>query len=188
MVVLGLVLAFIAFTALNHPRGRSTGLLRPLASAPAGAPGTAAAAEHPIGLQSQGESAASYDPAGSGTTGSGTASGGTAGSGTARAGSGSVALRLTVLDSTGRPAVLRDAAQRFEQAGWTVEVTGTFAGDILSTAAYYDPASDGAQAAAEALQARFPAIRRVRPRFDGLPRGPIVIVLSYDYSRGQTTS
>jgi LytR cell envelope-related transcriptional attenuator len=148
MVVLGLGLAFIAYTALGHPHGRQAGLLQPLASAAPVAPGTAAAASD----------------------------------------TGSPATPLIVLDNTGRPAVAHGAARRFEQAGWTVADTGTFDGDILSTAAYYDPAVDGAQAAADALKAQFPVIQRVRPRFDGLPRGPIVVVLSYDYSRGQTTS
>ena len=177
MLVLGLVLAFVAYTALGHPHGRHAGLLRPLASAPAVAPGTAAAAERPIGSQSP-----VAGGAGHGTTSNGTTSNGST------PGAGGYATPVIVLDNTGRPAVARGATERFEQAGWTVTKTGTFDGDILSTAAYYDPATDGAQAAAEALQVQFPVIQRIRPRFDGLPQGPIVVVLTYDYSRGQTTS
>jgi hypothetical protein len=71
---------------------------------------------------------------------------------------------------------------RFRQGGWTVTSTGDFQGDILSTAAYYDPSVTGAQAAAEALQSQFPAIKRVKERFGGLPGGPIVVVLTNDYS------
>ena len=37
------------------------------------------------------------------------------------------------------------AADRFRQAGWTVSDVSTFTGDILSTAAYYDPNVAGAQ-------------------------------------------
>jgi ABC-type transport system substrate-binding protein len=95
---------------------------------------------------------------------------------------------LVVLDNTGRPELARAATDRFKQAGWTVTDTSTFDGDILSTAAYYDPSTAGAQAAAEALQAQFPEIQRVRPKFDGLGPGAIVVVLTYDYSDGQTTS
>ena len=164
----GLSLAVIAFTALGHPRGRQTALLRPLASAPAGVPGTAAAAERPTGQPTAG--AAGYGA-----------------SSDARPGS-QAATSLIVLDNTGRPAVAREATERFERAGWTVTDTSTFDGDILSTAAYYDPATAGARAAAQALQAQFPAIQRVRPKFDGLPPGPVVVVLTYDYSQGQTTS
>jgi hypothetical protein len=54
--------------------------------------------------------------------------------------------------------------------------------DILSTCAYYDPSVDGAEAAAQALQQQFPAIKRVKPRFAELPSGPIVVVLTPDYS------
>jgi hypothetical protein len=189
--VLGLALAFIAYTALGHPHGRHAGLPRPLASAPAVAPGTAAAAGRPVGSHMPAEATAGYGKAGYATTGQVTAGHATAGQATAgqsRAPSTYAAIPLVVLDNTGRPAVARNATERFEQAGWTVSGTGTFSGDILSTAAYYDPASDGAQAAAEALQAQFPAIQRVRPRFDGLPRGPVVVVLTYDYSQEQTTS
>jgi hypothetical protein len=185
LLVLGLVLAVIAFTALSHPHGRRAGLLAPLASAPAVVPGTAAAAQHPI---------ASPSPVGgvtgNGVTGNGTAGNGTAGNGMAPgAGSGSPAtIPVIVLDNTGRPALARGATALLEQAGWSVTDTSTFDGDILSTAAYYDPATAGAQAAAEALQVQFPEIQRVRPRFDGLPQGPIVVVLTYDYSRAKTTS
>ncbi len=79
-------------------------------------------------------------------------------------------------------------AERFTQGGWTVTETSTFEGDILSTAAYYDPATPGAQAAAEALQRQFPEIQRVRPKFVGLGPGPVIVVLTYDYSQGLTTS
>jgi hypothetical protein len=182
MLALGLVLAFVAYAALGHPHGRHAGLLRPLASAPAVTPGTAAAAERPVGSQSPVSGAAGFGTTGSGTTGLGTIGHGST------PGAGGPATPVIVLDNTGRPAVARGATERFEQAGWTVTDTSTFNGDILSTAAYYDPATDGAQAAAEALQVQFPVIQRVRPRFTGLPRGPIVVVLTYDYSRGQTTS
>ena len=74
------------------------------------------------------------------------------------------------------------AADRFRQAGWTVSDVSTFYGDILSTAAYYDPNVAGANSAATELQQEFPAIHRVKPKFDGLPAGPIVVVLTSDYS------
>jgi hypothetical protein len=167
LLVLGLVLAFFAYSALGHPHGRQAGLLRPLTSAPAVAPGTAAAGERPAGLQSQA---------------------GSQGQVVGAAGHGATGTPVIVLDNTGRPSLARSATTLFQRAGWTVTETSTFDGDILSTAAYYDPMTTGAQAAAEALQVQFPAIQRVRPKFDGLPQGPIVVVLTYDYSQGQTTS
>ena len=170
LLVVGLGLAFIAYVAVGHPHGRQAGLLRPLASAPAGTPGTAAAGERPAGHQSPVAGAAGY--------------GQTPGAGSGRL----TATPLTVLDNTGRPALARGAAELFQRAGWAVTEVSTFDGDILSTAAYYDPSVTGARAAAEALQVQFPVIQRVRPKFDGLPQGPVVVVLTYDYSQGQTTS
>ena len=166
LLVVGLGLAVLAYVALGHPHGRQAGLLRPLASAPAGVPGTAAAGQRPAGHQ-QTPAPAGY---------AGTSDGGL------------TTTPLIVLDNTGRPALARGATALFQRAGWTVTDTSTFDGDILSTAVYYDPATQGARAAAEALQLQFPAIQRVRPKFDGLPRGPLVVVLTYDYSQGQTTS
>jgi hypothetical protein len=162
----GLVLAFVAYAALSHPGGRhsAASLFQPLATPPAVAGGTANAA----GAQPSQSSAAPV-------TGRGPANG-------------TAALPLVVLDNTGRSELARAAADQFKQAGWTVTDTSTFDGNILSTAAYYDPATPGARAAAEALQVQFSAIRRVRPKFDGLPPGPIVVVLALDYSSGQTTS
>ena len=40
----------------------------------------------------------------------------------------------------------------------------------------------GLSAAATALQAQFPAIKRVVAKFSGLPAGPIIVVLTSDYS------
>lgn len=99
---------------------------------------------------------------------------------TSTAGSGRLAL--VVLNNTDQSSATAVAAERFRQGGWTVTDTSTFNGAILSTAAYYDPSVSGAQAAAEALQTQFPAIQRVKEKFSGLPSGPIVVVLTSDYS------
>ena len=90
-------------------------------------------------------------------------------------------LPLVVLNNTSdTPASV--AADRFRQQGWSVTDTSTFEGDILSTAAYFDPDVPGAETAATELQREFPAIQRVKPKFDGLPDGPIVVILTSDYS------
>ena len=59
---------------------------------------------------------------------------------------------------------------------------GNLTSQIVSTCAYYDTVDPNAQAAARALQAQFPAIKRVAPKFAELPPGPIVVVLTPDYS------
>jgi hypothetical protein len=95
---------------------------------------------------------------------------------------------LIVLNVTATSGLAEQAAQRFEAGGWTVTMWGTYQNNIASTCAYYDPATAGAKAAAEALQAQFPTIKRVEPRFapdpdaQPLPSGPVVVVLTSDYS------
>jgi hypothetical protein len=94
---------------------------------------------------------------------------------------------LIVLNDTTTSGLARGAAQRFTNGGWKVTSSGNLPSgisDILSTCAYYDPSVTGAKAAAQALQAQYPTIKRVRPRFDQLPSGPVVVVLTSDYSAG----
>jgi hypothetical protein len=87
-----------------------------------------------------------------------------------------------VLNNTSKTGLADTASARFTAGGWTVTSTGNLANDILSTCAYYDPNTANAQAAATALMAQFPAIKRVVAKFSGLPAGPIVVVLTNDYS------
>jgi hypothetical protein len=89
---------------------------------------------------------------------------------------------LVVLNNTTISGLAGQASTRFEDGGWTVSSHGNYQNDIVSTCAYYDPSVSGAKAAAEALQAQYPTIKRVKPKFDGLPSGPIVVVLTPDYS------
>ena len=89
---------------------------------------------------------------------------------------------VLVVNNTDTNGLADTAVSRLKAGGWTATNGGNFAGDILSTAAYYDPDAAGAQAAAEALQIQFPAIKRVKERFEGLPAGPVVLVLTTDYS------
>jgi hypothetical protein len=95
-----------------------------------------------------------------------------------------VKLPLVVLNNTTVPSLASQAAATFEAGGWTVTSVGNLRNDILSTCAYYDPDVVGAQAAATALKAQFPAIKRVQPKFAELPAGPIVVVLTADYTSG----
>jgi hypothetical protein len=98
--------------------------------------------------------------------------------------SGSPKLALVVLNDTGVSGQGDQAAAQFRQGGWTVTSSADYQNDILSTCAYYDPADPRAKPAAEALQQQFPAIKRVVPKFPELPAGPIVVVLTPDYTSG----
>jgi hypothetical protein len=91
-------------------------------------------------------------------------------------------IPLVVMNNTATTGLAAGARQRFEAAGWTVTSIGTMSNDIISTCAYYDPAQRGAKSAARALQRDFPTIKRVLPRFAELPEGPVVVVLTWDYS------
>ncbi|HEY2273146.1 MAG TPA: LytR C-terminal domain-containing protein [Jatrophihabitantaceae bacterium] len=96
---------------------------------------------------------------------------------------------LIVLNDTTTPHLARNAAQRFQGGGWNVtSYDEHYQNVIASTVVYYDPATPGAKRAANALQKQFPDIKRVAPRFapaaggDPLPTGPVVVVLTSDYT------
>jgi hypothetical protein len=93
-------------------------------------------------------------------------------------------IPLVVLNNTTVQGLAEQAAARFEAGGWKVTSYGNYQNDILSTCAYFDPATPGARAAARALRAQFPTIKRVEPKFPQLPAGPVVVVLTPDYSAG----
>jgi hypothetical protein len=166
LLLVGAGVAVLAFVALSHPSGRE--------AANAKAPATVSTAASSRKPTATAKPTASKTAPKTVVQPSVTPTGTTSAAGTGR-------LPLIVLNNTsGTSASV--AAQRFEQGGWTVTDTSTFSGSILSTAAYYDPGVAGAQAAAEQLQQQFPAIKRVKARFDGLPAGPVVVVLTSDYS------
>jgi hypothetical protein len=93
-------------------------------------------------------------------------------------------LPLVVLNNTATPGLAQQAERTFRAGGWTVTSVGNITNEIISSCAYYDPGVSGALAAATALRAQFPAIRRIAPRFAQLPSGPIVVVLTSDYTSG----
>ncbi len=177
LLLVGAAVAVVAVMALNHPKGKtaadSTQTTPVAASASASKPRTSTS-KTPASRTSAARTTASGTPTPTPTP---TATDHSPSSSTA----GSGRLPLVILNNTSSVSASA-VASTFEQGGWTVSDTSTFDGDILSTAAYYDPDVSGAQAAAEALQQQFPAIKRVKQKFAGLPQGPIVVVLTSDYS------
>ena len=167
LLLVGVSVAVIAVLALHNPATQQ-------AAASETRHGTG-------GSNSSAGSPAGQAPAGSTASASASASASAGSAGGTNSAAGSGKLPLIVLNNTSdTPAGV--AADRFRQAGWTVTDISTFDGGILSTAAYYDPNVSGAEAAANELQQQFPAIHRVKPKFAGLPEGPIVVVLTNDYS------
>jgi LytR cell envelope-related transcriptional attenuator len=185
LVVAAIVAGALTITALRHPKGHSAGQANAStlnsASAnptPTGSTGTGSSASKSSSTTPASTTGSTSTPSTSKTAPSATTSPTSTGSVTAPA----AALPLIVLSNTGSESPADTATGRFRAAGWTVNSVGTFDGAILSTAAYYDPNSDGSLAAAQALQKEFPAIQRVKPRFDGLPSGAVIVVITSDYS------
>jgi hypothetical protein len=162
LAVLGVVVAVVAVVALQHPNGRQARAVTLHTTITATTTHTATpsrpASTHP------------------GTTPSTTALTSASQSPAAQK------APLIVLNSTSTYGLAQTAAQRFEAGGWTVTSTDNIVNDIISTCAYYDPSDPANQQAALALQQQFPAIKRVKERFPELPTGPIVVVLTTDYS------
>ena len=92
------------------------------------------------------------------------------------------AVPLVVLNNSTVAGLAEQASHDFEQGGWTVTHYDNLQNVIISTCAYYDPSAPHAKAAAKALQRQFPTIQRVKPKFPELPPGPIVVVLTGDYT------
>ncbi len=155
--VLGVVVAVVALVALRHPNGRQAKAV-PLGTSTVTATSTRTQTAQP-------STHAPTSPHKSGSTSAA-----------------AHPIPLVVLNSTSTSGLAETAKHRFEAAGWTVTSTGNIQNDILSTCAYYDPNDPANQQAALELQQRFPAIKRVKERFPELPAGPIVVVLTTDYS------
>jgi cytoskeletal protein RodZ len=160
LALLGILVLVIAVFALQHPRKNTT------ASATSAAH-TSAAKPSPTQKRTSAPAPTSSAPTSSASTSSAPAR-----------------LPLLVLNNTTITGLAERAKQTFVAGGWTVTDTGNLRNEIVSTCAYYDPSVAGAQQAAEALRAQFPAIKRVVPRFAELPAGPIVVVLTPDYVSG----
>jgi hypothetical protein len=159
LALLGIAVAVVAIAALRHPNGRQAKAVTLQTSTV-----TATATRTTTGSARPSTSA---HPSQSSTKASSPAA---------------HKVPLVVLNNTQVPQLADTARSRFENAGWTVTSVGNITNDILSTCAYYDPSDPANLAAALELQREFPAIKRVKEKFPELPPGPIVVVLTADYS------
>jgi cytoskeletal protein RodZ len=170
--VIGVAVLIVAIIALRNPKhtattaGSDTRTSTPSATAPLSAPQSRAPSTSTSTSKSTSTSSApsSTTPTTSSAIGS---------------------LPLVVLNDTTTANLARDAAQRFEGGGWDVtSYDENYQNDIISTVAYFDPNVAGAKRAAKALQRQYPTIQRVVAKFPELPAGPIVVVLTSDYTPG----
>ncbi|HET6909772.1 MAG TPA: LytR C-terminal domain-containing protein [Mycobacteriales bacterium] len=86
---------------------------------------------------------------------------------------------VTVLNNSRRQGLAAHVAAQVRAAGWPVRRTGNFTGRIAETTLYYAP---GQRAAAHDLAAAMSQIRRVLPRFAGLPGTGLTLVVTRDWS------
>jgi len=87
-------------------------------------------------------------------------------------------LPVTVLNNSRRQGLAAHVATQVRAAGWPVRRTGNFTGRIAETTLYYAP---GQRAAARDLAAAMSQIRRVLPRFAGLPGSGLTLVVTRDW-------
>lgn len=155
-LLVGAIVLVVALIALNQPKGRqaarSTGLPTSQASSSSTPQPSATSPKPSTKPKSTAPSTSSARPA------------------------------VIVLNNTSEASRVAKAISRLAQAGWSASDGGVFDGSILSTAIYYDPQSLQAQQAAIALQAQFPEIKRVKEKFSGLPQGPLILIVTTDYS------
>ena len=87
-------------------------------------------------------------------------------------------LPVTVLNNSRRTGLAADAAGQLSRGGWPIRDVGNFTGRIAESTAYFAPGQEGV---AHALARQFPAIRRVLPRFSGLPGSGLTLVVTRDW-------
>lgn len=170
VVLVGVAVLVLSIVALvGAASGADSDVAGPAVTLPAGS-GSAS----PTGSASSSPSATGSAGATSSPTSSATGSASATGAGARQP--------LVVLNNTRTTGLAQQAAATFTQGGWTVTDTANISEDILSTCAYYDPGVAGAQAAAQALMDQFPVIKRIKEKFGALPDGPVVVVLTADYT------
>ena len=87
-------------------------------------------------------------------------------------------LRVTVLNNSRISGLAHDAAARVARGGWPVRYVGNFTGRIAASTIYY---AAGQRRSAELFAREFPAVRRVLPRFPGLPGSGLTLVVTRDW-------
>lgn len=90
-----------------------------------------------------------------------------------------VVAPLFVANDTREQGKARRAAAKFRAGGWPISGTGNYRGRRLSeTTVYYSPGNVREQAAAQSLRRQYPSVKKVAPRFAGLPGKGLVVVLT----------
>ena len=89
-------------------------------------------------------------------------------------------IEVVVLNETKRTGLAAQFREVLEAGGWTVKRTGDFRGNVPLTTVYYPP---GFEAQAEALEAQFSQVNRIRPAFSGIGKKRLTVILAKDYPK-----
>ena len=93
-----------------------------------------------------------------------------------------VVAPLFVLNNTREVGKAHRAAAKFQAGGWPISGTGNYRRQHLAeTTVYYTPGNAHELAAAQTLHRQYPSVRRVAPRFSGLPGHGLTVVLTADF-------
>ena len=174
----------IAVVALRDPKSGSSGTVAQSVTSSSDVSSASLSTTPPTSARPSSSSSTGRSSNASSSGSSSESAGVTGSDATSSASDAAKSVPLVVLNNTTISGLAKRAAARFEAGGWTVTSSGNLTNNILSTCAYYDPDVTGAEAAAKALQAQYPTIKRVEPKFVGLPSGPVVVVLTPDYQSG----
>ena len=87
-------------------------------------------------------------------------------------------IPVTVLNNSTITGLAAAAADQLRGAHWPIRLVGNFRGRLPISTAYYDP---GQKTPALLLAKEFPAVRRVLPRFDGLPGHGLTLVVTREW-------
>ncbi|HET7530914.1 MAG TPA: LytR C-terminal domain-containing protein [Mycobacteriales bacterium] len=87
-------------------------------------------------------------------------------------------IPVSVLNNSTRTGLAHRAAAQVSAEGWPIAKIGNFTGRVAMSTLYYAP---GELASAQRLARAMPAIRRVLPRFAGLPTTGLTLVVTREW-------
>ena len=90
-------------------------------------------------------------------------------------------VAVTVLNNSRQTGLGHEVAAELRAKGWPIAKVGNYRGRLAMTTVYYLP---GQLPQARELAREFPQIRRVAPRFAGLPGSGLTLVVTRDWTSG----
>jgi len=88
-------------------------------------------------------------------------------------------VAVVVLNATKRRGLAARFADQLRARGWRVVAVGNFRGNVPASTVYYP---SGKQGDAEALDAQFAGIDRIRPAFSGISQTRLTVILTREFT------